>query len=229
MGNPQNFGIDIPRRCHILLDKLWPSVSKGGEGRGLPLNASFLLAISTPMVNLPIERIWKPQNGGSVGHINDSVLDGSLARAIKKEIGQNELSQAVFFQKNSWRYRFLPKGDALPDLSKHGLPNEVHLALKTDLALADAASLATATFCGILRNGLAHGGILYLDANGQTTEGQPVQKFCFVSTKLHSKTRAVVGLHFLQIGMKDYRSFLALWADWLQKASMPSLATAKKT
>ncbi len=217
MGNPQNFSIDVPRRCQILLEQLWPLVSNKSDGRILPLNASFLLALSTPMVNLPIERIWKPQKGRAVGHLNDAVLDATLARAVKADIGESAVAKAPFYNVGAWRYHYLPKDAALPDLSKQGLPMDIQQALAADLALTAAGALATETFCSILRNGLAHGGVLYLDSQGQTTEGAPVTRFCFVSTK--QKDRAVVGLHFLQITMKDYRAFLGNWVDWLHGAA----------
>lgn len=216
MGNPQNFSIDVPRRCKLLLDQLWPTVSNKADGR-LPLNASFLLAISTPMVNLPVERIWKPQDGRAVGHLNDAVLDASLAKAVKANIGLQPVSQAPFYRAGAWRYHYLPKGAALPDLSRLGLPIAVHQALAAAGGLTDANALDAKTFCNILRNGLAHGGVLYLDNNGQTTEGAPVTRFCFVSTK--QKNGAVVGLHFLQITMKEYRTFLGMWVGWLSGAT----------
>jgi hypothetical protein len=137
MGNPQNFSIDVTRRCQILLEQLWPSVSNKADGRLLPLNASFLLAISTPMVNLPIERIWKPQKGLAVGHINDAVLDASLAKAVKTDIGQSPVAKAPFYKAGAWRYHYLPKEVALPDLSKQGLPLGVQQALVADGALIE--------------------------------------------------------------------------------------------
>lgn len=146
MGNPQNFSIDVPRRCHILLEQLWSSVSNKAGGRSLPLNASFLLAISTPMVNLPIERIWKPQKGRDVGHLNDGVLDASLAKAVKAGIGQSAVAQAPFYKAGAWRYHYLAKGAALPDLSKQGLPAGIQQALAADGALKAADALATETF-----------------------------------------------------------------------------------
>ena len=60
----------------------------------------------------------------------------------------------------------------------------------------------------------AHGGVLYLDKHGRSTQGTPVRAFCFVSMK--EKDRKVEGLHFLRVGMKNYRAFLPLWAKWLQ-------------
>lgn len=211
----------------MLLEQLWPTISNKADGRELPLTASFLLAISTPMVNLPIERIWKPQNGRAVGHLNDGVLDASLAKAVKASIGENAVAAAPFYKAGAWRYHYLEKGTELPDLSRQGLPAAVQQALATDGALSAADALGTELFCTILRNGLAHGGVLYLDRHGQTTEGAPVTRFCFVSTK--QKKRTVVGLHFLQVTMQDYRAFLGRWVGWLQGAALRPVQTKMKT
>ena len=102
------------------------------------------------------ERIWKPQNGRAVGHLNDGVLDASLAKAVKA-IGQSAVAQAPFYDIGAWRYYYLPKGAALPELSKQDLPTAVQQALATDGVSGAADALGTETFCSILRNGLAHG------------------------------------------------------------------------
>ncbi|OWK24746.1 hypothetical protein AJ87_18595 [Rhizobium yanglingense] len=207
MGNPENFSVDIPRRCQMLIDELWPQISEKRDDGSLPLNASFLLAISTPMINLPIERIWKPEMGHAVGHLNDGVLSTRLAEALRKNIGEQPVCQAPFYQPDVWRYHYLPKGTGLPDLSQGGLPAEVGAVLELPAGLAAGAALTAALFCKILRNGLAHGGVLYLDEHGRSTPGAPVQTFCFVSTKV--KNGKVEGLHFLRVGMKKYRAFLS--------------------
>jgi hypothetical protein len=216
MGNPQNFSVDVPKRCYTLLENLWPFVSEKSDERLLPLNASFLLAISTPMVNLPIERIWKPQAGRAVGHLNDSVLNESLAKAIKARIGSAKIEKAPFYTSGEWRHHYSPIGTIPPNLSQLGLPIDVHGALQKQLSVDSANALKTAEFCSILRNGLAHGGILYLNRYGHTTEGDPVTKFCFVSTKMN-KDKKVVGLHYLQVTMQSYRLFLGKWVGWIQQ------------
>jgi hypothetical protein len=215
LGTPQNFSLDIPRRCQQLIEEFWPEVSKRHESGSLPLNASFLLAMSTPMVNLPIERIWKPQMNNEVAHLNDALVDMRLALVIRKGIGTQSVANAGFYRPDAWRYYYLPKGVGLPDLSRQGLPRTVEGALGADAGVQAAGALTTATFCTILRNGLAHGGILYLDEGGRDTRGAPVRMFCFVSTK-KGQRNIVEGLHFLRVSMKDYRTFLKLWTEWLQ-------------
>ncbi|API55176.1 MULTISPECIES: hypothetical protein [Rhizobium] len=182
-GKPAKFSVDIPRRCQMPIDELWPLISEKRDDGSLPLNASFLLAISTPMINLPIERIWKPEMGHAVGHLNDGVLSGRLAGAMRENIANHPISQAPFYQPDVWRYHYLPKGTGLPDLSQGGLPADVGAALESPAGLPAGAALTAALFCKILRNGLAHGGVLYLDEHGRSTPGAPVRAFCFVSTK----------------------------------------------
>lgn len=168
------------------------------------------------MVNLPIERIWKPQKSKTVAHINDAVIDASLANEVKKGIGPSPVKGTPFYDTDVWRYKYSSVSEAqpAPNLSKQGLPKGIHEALAAEKALTAANDLTTEAFCMILRNALAHGGILYLDENGQTAEGKPVKGFCFVSTKQNN--RNVVGLNFLQVKMKDYRDFLTKWVNWLQ-------------
>ncbi|MFW8642340.1 hypothetical protein ACOJBO_03585 [Rhizobium beringeri] len=44
------------------------------------------------MINLPIERIWKPEMGHAVGHLNDGVLSGRLAGAMRENIANHPIS-----------------------------------------------------------------------------------------------------------------------------------------
>ncbi|WP_260691521.1 hypothetical protein [Rhizobium laguerreae] len=37
-----------------------------------------------------------------------------------------------------------------------------------------------------------------------------------IGHSMKEKDRKVEGLHFLRVGMKNYRAFLQLWAKWLQ-------------
>lgn len=103
---------------------------------------------------------------------------------------------------------------------------DVQQALVAELALTAAVALATETFCSILRNGLAHGGVLYLDSQGQTVEGARATSFCFVSTE--QKDRAVVGRHFLQVTMRDYRAFLKNWVGWLHGVAAKPISAEPK-
>jgi hypothetical protein len=156
--------------------------------------------------------------------LNDGDLHASLAKAVK----------AGTARALSPRRRSTERARAISLLAKgRGIARPLEIGFSgggstgsCDRRASDAAdALGTETFCSILRNGLAHGGVLYLDKHGRTTEGAPVTRFCFVSTK--QKKQAIVGLHFLQVTIQDYRAFLGKWVGWLQGAALKPMQ--KKT
>jgi len=186
------------------------------------LNATFLLAISTPMVNLPLERINKYRNDGGAnavpaGHMNDIPLNQGLGDAVKLAIDADvKLDAAPFFIAGAWRYQELPKATGFPNLAQDGLPEDLVGKLSEEASEAGAL-ISTKLFCEILRNALAHGGILFLNEQGRSSVDDPVRKFVFVST---NRMRNPTSLHFLRIGMRDYRAFLDKWVEWLTSSGL---------
>jgi len=224
MGNPQHFSRDLPQRCQQLLRDLYFDLPHR-EGSGpvpLKLKATFLLAISMPMINLPLERINKYRDDGqakrpAAEHMNDFQLDPRVADAVKLVIDENTLlKDAPFFSAGAWRYHELAKGNGFPNLAKDGLPKDIAEKLRHNSAEAGNV-VSTKLFCEILRNSLAHGGVLFLNEQGESSYGDPVRKFAFVSTKGMNNPSA---LHILRIGMKEYRTFLNKWAAWLKKSGV---------
>ena len=60
MSEPQHYSRDIARRCQYLISHLHPIVTAGLPNDaqfGGSLTTTFLLAMATPMVVLPMERI----------------------------------------------------------------------------------------------------------------------------------------------------------------------------
>ena len=211
MGNPAHFSLEVPKRAHQLLRDLYEQLTDS-DGTKLPLKATFLLSVSMPIVILPIERIQKYRRKRAEGHMNDAVLHPRLADAVDRAIDlDKEVHEAKFFT-GLWQYASLEKGDGFPNLAVEGLPDVVMERLDAPKAVEDARSLSAHLFSGILRNALAHGGVLYLDEEGRSCSGAPVRRFAFVSTE---KPRNPTKLHFLRIKMVDYRAFLERWVDWL--------------
>ncbi|RAI01431.1 hypothetical protein DLJ53_08315 [Acuticoccus sediminis] len=216
MGNPTHFSLEVPKRAHQLLRDLYEQLSDS-DGTRLPLKATFLLSISMPIVILPIERILKYKQKRAEGHMNDAVLNPRLADAVDRAIDlKGKVHEAKFFT-GPWQYATLERGAGFPNLAVEGLPDSVAAQLDAPEAVERARSLAADTFCRILRNALAHGGVLYLDQHGRSNSGAPVCRFAFVSTdRLNNPTK----LHFLRIKMADYRAFLQLWVDWLNREAI---------
>ena len=216
MGNPTHFSLDVPKRAHQLLRDLYEQLTDF-EGTRLPLKATFLLSVSMPIVILPIERILKYRRKRTEGHMDDAVLNPRLADAVDRAIDlDGKVHEAKFFT-GPWQYASLEKGAGFPNLAVDGLPGVIAAQLDLPEAVEHARSLSAHTFCRILRNALAHGGVLYLDQHGRSNSGAPVRRFAFVSTdRLNNPTK----LHFLRIKMVDYRAFLQHWVDWLNREAI---------
>jgi hypothetical protein len=82
-----------------------PKVEEGlAEDRsfGGPLTTTFLLAVATPMVVLPIERIFKPSDG-RVGAGDDGELYEGLSERVSDALGNGRgFADAPFFSPGKW-------------------------------------------------------------------------------------------------------------------------------
>ncbi len=219
MGNPTHFSLEVPKRAHQLLRDLYEQLGDS-EGSRLPLKATFLLSVSMPIVILPIERILKYRRKPNEVHMNDAVINARLADAVDRAIDlQAKVHEAKFFT-GPWQHAKLKKGLGFPNLAADGLPEDVALQLDSTQAVEDAKNLSANRFCKILRNALAHGGVLYLDQDGRSRDGAAVRRFAFVST---NSTSNPTELHFLRIKMADYRAFLQRWVDWLNEEAVETI------
>lgn len=216
MGNPTHFSLDVPKRAHQLLRDLYEQLGDS-EGTRLPLKATFLLSVSMPIVILPIERILKYKRKPAEVHMNDAILNARLADAVNRAIDFEAKVYETKFFTGSWQYATLEKGSGFPNLAADGLPDNIAQQLDSSDAVEDARNLSANRFCKILRNALAHGGVLYLDQYGRSRSGAPVRRFAFVSTDNPANPTK---LHFLRIKMADYRAFLQRWVDWLNGEAM---------
>jgi hypothetical protein len=62
---------------------------------------------------------------------------------------------------------------------------------------------------------MAHGGIAYLDEDGQTSYGRPIKMYAFVSGRFDDKD-ALIAVSVLRISEINFRQFLHRWVSWLQ-------------
>jgi hypothetical protein len=79
-------------------------------------------------------------------------------------------------------------------------------------AFDDAHNAPAARILRDLRNGLAHGGVAYLNASGDQTESDAAM-LAFAGTVL--RNRRLVGLNILRVAEEDFYDFLIAWGDWL--------------
>ena len=215
MGNPIHYSLELPQRCLQLIDELWPAVQRSRQ-RDRPdlgsLSTTFLISMSMPIINLPVERLERHKNSTSDGYVDDRHIDTKVSAAVEQVLGGYELKRAPFFVQGEWRFttRTTPP---LPNIAR-GLPDAIASQLSTDEAATRASKMPTSQWCGILRNAMAHGGIAYLDKNGRSTYGDPVEMLLFASGKFNTDGK-LIAVNLLRISESDYRAFLGRWVGWL--------------
>lgn len=223
MGKPKHYSLELPQRCMKLIGELLPCVDQipDPERPDLgPLDTTFVLSMSIPILNLPIERIEKHRSSKDHAFANDRHISSKLTKRIDKAIGGNNLCNSPFFEKHFWRYTFRELEQ--PFNLAEGIPEDVLTALNEPMACAAAANLKAQQWSSILRNALAHGGIAFLDADGRTSYDRRVDMLLFVSEKWRCKD--FLGWNFLRIRQSDYLEFLRLWVNWLQESGYEELA-----
>ena len=213
MGIPQHYSRDIAQRCSALICHLRPVVQSGlpdDDRFGGPLDTTFLLAMATPMIVLPVERIFKPTRPGAEPPADDRELDPALADRVGDVLGPMQcLASAPF--------AILLAGGATwrtPNLSMllAGGRSSFSNGFGSDAAIAEADRAPVHRILLDLRNALAHGGVAYLDAEGHDGDGQAVQ-LAFASAR--TKNGRVTALNILRIHQDHFCDFVLAWACWL--------------
>lgn len=228
MGIPQHYSHMLPVRCCELVKTLYPVVKadqRQADRHGGPLGTTLLLALATPMIVLPAERILQALNGNP-GYSSEAGIDPVLTEAVRSECDKR-LKETSFFEGLGWAF---VSGWAMFDLARR-LPSELAEELRGAGAQNAAGNLALRTFFSCLRNGLSHGGIMYLDSKGESSEGE-ADMLAFVSGKRGKKQLLcrdgvsdcayagppIESLNVLRISENGFREFLLRWATWLENS-----------
>jgi hypothetical protein len=226
MGNPLHFSIELPQRCLQLIEELWSHVEKSRQVDHPELGSlttTFLISMSMPILNLPIERIQRHQDVAHEGYADDRHVDPALAKAVSKALGAQTLKRAPFYAPDAWS--FAEFKNSPPFNVARSLPDDLAAELDTSDAEVRASNMPTSQWCSIIRNAMAHGGIGYLDEQGRTSFGQPVKMYAFVSGKFDdAEPKKLTGVYVLRIGEDNYRAFLRSWVSWLNSIHWSSLA-----
>ncbi len=213
---PEHYSRDIAQRCHSLIRHVLPTIQQGlpdDTKFGGPLETTFLLAMATPMVVIPIERLHTPAEYPiQVG--DDRALDPDLTDKVSSVFGADrKFCDTPFGAHGGWSY--VPAYSPVFNLAD-GCPADLLNALGTEDSAQRARNAPTSVILRVLRNGLAHGGVAYLDGNGMNTDRQAAM-FAFIATEKDTRRR-VVGLNVLRVSQSDFCSYLTAWADWLAQS-----------
>jgi hypothetical protein len=206
MTTLEHYSRDLPKRCERLIERLMPVVEGGlpGDGDfGGPLKTTFLLALATPMLILPVERMFKRS-----GVADDWELDDRIDARVAEILGSERPFGKAPFAGAGWGYI----SRAAPFNIAGGWPPE-HLDRLGSREAGEAAQNASAwRILKDLRNALAHGGVAYLDGHGRNSEGEAVM-LAFAGAIM--KDGKIVALNLLRVHQDDFRRFLSDWSKWI--------------
>lgn len=223
MTRPTHYSVQIAKRCQRLIEGLAHRLATDptlSDERGDPLLTTFLLAMSTPMLVLPIERLIWPALRSRGGVADDTQLDEALCARMGEALAEKRLFGATpFFESRAWAFV-----DAVPLFSvAHDWPQEILEMLCGDEALRAAEEAPAATILNCLRNALAHGGITYLDRAGLQRE----EETNMIAFAAYSAGHRRKELRLLRISVDGYQRFLAAWAAWISDSGVQDALTAQ--
>ena len=205
MGNPHHYAIDLPRRCHRLLEEYWGPVNKlGYEEFGGPLATTFLVAMTAPMINFPFERIHRDSPIKSERAVTPRLTD-----EIDRVLDLTHLYDAPFFEKGIWEYQFVP---ITPDFALSDIPTEILDGFGGDKTFEAASVLPTRTWFTAIRNAFAHSTITYADAAGRQDPHSPAKAIILVA---QDRARNPENNHVFKISRDGLRHFSDRWMGWL--------------
>lgn len=221
MGIPANYSRELPERCLYLIDQLLPQVEQtflpGQEAVG-PLTTTFLLAMATPIVVLPIERVERHRTAVAEGYVDDRALSPELASAVDASLGGRPVRKSSFYEIGNWRLARIPHQPG-QNLARY-FPHDLSEILASQQAETAAAAMCASEWASCVRNALAHGGIAYLDANGHQTYGQRAEKLAFISGKYGIDPSTPEQLRVLCIDESSFLVFLRKWVVWLRDTGL---------
>lgn len=214
MGRPTNYSVELPERCQALIDRYGARIAEdtdpddGFEG---PLKTTFLLAMASPMLVLPLERIFKTAVGRKAGVADDLALDGQVGQRVREVLGDKRpFQEAPFYVAGAWAY--------LPSCPRFEVgrnwPAEYLDYLASGGAVEAAAVAPASDVLEAMRNAIAHGGITYLDKDGQQTD-RATHMLGFAS---FPSLRDRDNLRLIRVGVEAFEDFLRLWTGWLVKS-----------
>ncbi|TIU58178.1 MAG: hypothetical protein E5W35_05555 [Mesorhizobium sp.] len=177
------------------------------------------------MIVLPTERILRALSGAA-DHNDESGIDRILTERVRAEF-RKQLDKTNFCERIDWAF---VGGWPIFNLADR-LPGELAETLATADANDAARKMNMPQFASCLRNALSHGGILYLDERGHSSDGQ-ARMLAFVSGK-RGKERPlcpdglqecnytaphIASLNVLRVSQDGFREFLVRWATWLENS-----------
>lgn len=207
------YGRELPIRAHQLLDELGAfarKISAEGPSTG-SLYPTFLLTMATPIIIQPYERFFAGKGDQSERIISE--FDGypqysGLATALK-DLKSRQSLDGTPMGVVEWKFAFL-KASSDYKLAD-GINPELQYLLKDPKAIDMAKRKSPKNILEHLRHAMAHGTIIYLDADINPALYGGAEFFLFANARTKGK------VDFLLISVSDFKKFISSWAEWLKE------------
>jgi len=198
---PERFATEYPERCLELLDALEP------VAREKDLYGTFSIMLASSILLVPWERV---RNSHPLTQEHGGKLQVSL-----QELKRQRWPEARFWNRanpGDWRFSRI-MGD--PNNVRDWQDNEGRPSFGPEANTIGKRN-ADEVF-RVLRNALAHGNILYLDAEGRETPGHRVEHLAFLSRceESEDQKRNAETYRLVTVREEDFMTFIRAWARWV--------------
>jgi hypothetical protein len=176
---PQRFVVEYPERCLTLLEMLEPMA------RESQLVGSFSLLVAASAFVIPYERMQSRHPMHLQNH------DGDLDSALRRLDDDEQFLRASFWNGASpgeWRFSRVMEHVE----NTHRWRDEAGLHPMLPEALNRIADCKAGKVLRVIRNALAHGNVVYLNATGFEVSGTKVQFLAFL-TRYEGNRRTAKG------------------------------------
>lgn len=204
---PERFCTQIPQRMRSLIDAMEP------VAREKDLLTSFALMAAMPVLIIPLERVSKKGAKG-LNEINDLNVAPRFARDWGLKRCENFVDAFIPDREDraNWRYLELPR-DQIERPSSWRDPlgrHPMHPGALNEINDQDVENVLL-----VMRHGLAHGSVVYLDEDGNENPFRRVTHLAFVARAKGADRGRATSFRVLIVEQEAFLSFLKRWTDWI--------------
>lgn len=196
---PARFSFEYPERCLKIMETSAPLAEE------MNLTTTFAVMMAMPLLLVPLERM------NAAHPMGEHVVEPELHRELKR-IRNKAFNSTPFWagqQDKDWRLSKVV--NSIEDTK--GWRNSEGFHPSDPASLNEIQSADAGKVLRVMRNALAHGNIVYLDATGFETTYTPAQKIGFVS---RTDGFPWDGRHrVLVVSEQAFMQFLRAWAKWI--------------
>jgi hypothetical protein len=202
---PRRFVVEYPERCLRLLEMLEP------QARKEELIGSFSLLVASAAFLIPYERMKSAHPMRKEG-------DDDLTKALRSLDRKHKFLSAPFWPSadhGAWRFSRIMKN--ANDTRNWRDQKGFHpMAEKAENSIAERMA---GEVLRVIRNALAHGNVVYLNADGHEEEDTKVEYLGFLSRYEESGDEKKIAETYRLVATTEdaFLEFVKAWAMWISK------------